>query len=338
MARRFILSRSTNIFANLAFEAALYAQPLAGPTLLLYANSPCVILGRNQNVWRECRVEEIRRRGIAICRRFSGGGAVYQDLGNLCFSFMLPVAVEETPMNRRSESFGVVLRALGRVGVEAQLSGRNDIAVEGKKVSGSAFRFELGGPRQQRRLLHHGTLLVGTDFSVLEQLLSPSPHKLRAKGIDSVRARVANLSEFRPGLVPTQLADSLEAEFGGARREADEAEMASTPGFATELARLRDPDFVFNESSEFSVVFEGRLSFGGVELQAEVENGELRSCKLFSDCLTPEMIEHFAAMLNQRRPPYSAQGFAALADEPFACAEEAACFRELLAWVGARVG
>lgn len=339
MGRRLLVSGSHSIFHNLAFEAALYHQHLTERTLLLYINAPCVIIGRNQNVWRECRVAEIRRRGVALCRRFSGGGAVYQDLGNVCFSFMTPVAEDELPLERRHQNYETVVAALNALGVRAETAGRNDIVVDGRKVSGSAFRFELGSPKQQRRLLHHGTMLVDTDFGALEGLLSPSANKLRAKGIESVRARVANLAEIKAGIKSDDVIRELQAAFdrGSSPQQVTEEAMRATPGFAEELAKLLDERFVYNESSEFSITFEDRLSFGGVEAQIDAQERKVVRCRLFSDSLDPEQIDCFQQIINRRRPIYTREGLRALLDEPFIKSEEKPRFTELVDWLCSKV-
>ena len=181
---------STDPAFNLALEECLLQWlPADHPGLfLLWQNAPSVIVGRHQVTLDEIDSDFVRRRGLPVVRRMTGGGAVYHDLGNLNFSFM------ENAHGRKTVDFARYLRpvceALAELGVRASLSGRNDLEAGGRKISGSAQSLRQG------RILHHGTLLVSLDFGELVQALHVDPDKIRSKGIASVRSRVANISEF----------------------------------------------------------------------------------------------------------------------------------------------
>ena len=181
---------STDPAFNLALEECLLQWlPADHPGLfLLWQNAPSVIVGRHQVTLDEIDSDFVRRRGLPVVRRMTGGGAVYHDLGNLNFSFM------ENAHGRKTVDFARYLRpvceALAGLGVRASLSGRNDLEAGGRKISGSAQSLRQG------RILHHGTLLVSLDFGELVQALHVDPDKIRSKGIASVRSRVANISEF----------------------------------------------------------------------------------------------------------------------------------------------
>ncbi len=186
--KQIFITAETDIYFNLATEKYLIEEYDPESTVLyLWKNKPVVVIGRYQNPWDECNLEQMKKDGVALARRYSGGGAVYQDLGNICFTFISPVKKAD-----KSKNFELVLKALEMMGIQAQLSGRNDILVEGKKVSGSAFQTTHG------RFCHHGTMLVSTDLTKLPLYLTPDLQKLESHGVKSVSSRVANLSDFSP--------------------------------------------------------------------------------------------------------------------------------------------
>ena len=170
-----------------------------------------MVVGRNQNAWKECRHEELERDGGKLARRSSGGGAVFHDLGNLNFTFTTVRREYDLP-----RQLGVIIAAVNALGIDAQFTGRNDIVTHsGAKFSGNAFRYSHATG------MHHGTILVNVDMSKLGKYLAPSEAKLKAKGVDSVRARVCNLSEYRDDLtidrMRNALIDAFKREYGACR-------------------------------------------------------------------------------------------------------------------------
>lgn len=200
----------TDARRNLALEEYVLRHAPAGEDcLLFYVNAPAVIIGRNQNTVEEIDPAVVAERGVTVVRRLSGGGAVYHDGGNLNFSFHTPHAADR--FNRYEAFLGPVLEALRALGIPAELGGRNDVTVGGRKVSGNA-QFTT-----TRRMFSHGTLLVDADLDAVSAVLRPRPGKVESKGVKSVRARVANLAEFAPGLTVGRLrALILERLFGTA--------------------------------------------------------------------------------------------------------------------------
>ena len=184
------LGTGTEPYENLAVERFLMEAVEEGELILyLWQNRRTVVIGRNQNPWRECRLTELQRDGGSLARRLSGGGAVYHDLGNLNFTFCVQGMDYDL---RRQQS--VILEACHLLGIGAELSGRNDLLAEGRKFSGNSFYNHNG------YAFHNGTLLVDADLECIGKYLSPSRMKLEGKGVDSVRSRVVNLAELHPGL------------------------------------------------------------------------------------------------------------------------------------------
>ena len=179
----------TDPHRNLATEAYL-TETVPEDTCILYLwqNRHTVVIGRNQNAWRECRTTLLEQEGGVLARRLSGGGAVYHDMGNLNFTFSLPTAAYD--LRRQQE---VLVAACRRLGIPAECSGRNDILTGGRKFSGNSF-YHHGG-----RSFHNGTLLIDVDMEKLGRYLAPSQGKLESKGVASVRSRVVNLSQIQPG-------------------------------------------------------------------------------------------------------------------------------------------
>ena len=184
-----LISPSGDGHRNLAADEFLLSQyrscALDGVTLYFYVNSNAVIIGRNQNAWRECNLSRMAEDAVQLVRRHTGGGAVYHDEGNLNFSF-----IADERLYDKERQTAVVLRALARFGIQAEVNGRNDLTVGGRKFSGCAYG--LSG----RARAMHGTLLISTDFGRLSEYLRPSKKKLESKGVESVRSRVVDLSEI----------------------------------------------------------------------------------------------------------------------------------------------
>ena len=240
MKNLFYRSPSPDGWDNLALDEHLLNIAKPGELYLyLYVNGSAVILGRNQNPWKECDLEAMERDGIQLVRRLSGGGAVYHDRGNLNFSF-----VSGAGRSDEAAQNDLLLAALRDFGVEAEFSGRNDFcAADGRKFSGTAYC-----NRGENRL-RHGTLLIRANLGDVQNYLTPRPQKLAAHGVDSVRSRVCNLAELCPGLTVEDMAAALFKRFG-----ADEM-FAPPEGDTAEIARLRaknaDKTWIFGATPKF---------------------------------------------------------------------------------------
>lgn len=188
-------------------EECIFRQmPATQRVLFLWRNADTVVIGRAQNPWKECNTRRMEEDNVRLARRSSGGGAVFHDLGNTCFTFMAG-----KPEYDKTISTSIVLNALNSLGVTAEASGRNDLVVktpEGdRKVSGSAYRETMD------RGFHHGTLLLDADLSRLANYLNPDKKKLQAKGITSVRGRVTNLVELLPNITHEKICHALREAF-----------------------------------------------------------------------------------------------------------------------------
>lgn len=263
---------------NLAVEQQLLETvPEGACVLYLWQNQNTVVIGRNQNARKECRVELLREDGVALARRSSGGGAVFHDLGNLNFTFLAPS--EEYDVHRQAE---VILRACRATGVPAELSGRNDLTADGRKFSGSAFFHHRG------RSLHHGTLLVDVDTEKMARYLRPSEAKLRAKGVDSVRARVVNLSAFDPAITVPALRERLIAAFEevyGLPAERMEQSDLDAAAVRETCERYRSWEWIYGPKLPVDLTCESRFSWGEVRLELSVNGGVVRRVSAWTDAM-----------------------------------------------------
>ena len=269
-------------FENLAREQVLLEQgPAEGLVLYLWQNENTVVIGRNQNAYKECRVSLLEEDGGKLARRLSGGGAVFHDKGNLNFTFLLPRADFDIP--RQLE---VICRACRAFGIPAEISGRNDLTAAGYKFSGNAF-YKTGD-----RAYHHGTLMLSADIDRLGRYLSPPKAKLEAKGVSSVRSRVTNLRAFVPALtcdsMSRQLIRAAEKVYGFTAQE-----LVFTPWQEEEIARLtahyasREWRFGANVPATFST--QQTFPWGTVSLELQVERGVITHAGVFTDAMEWEL-------------------------------------------------
>ena len=281
---KYYITNETDPYKNLALEEYLLLNVAEDECILyLWQNENTVVIGRNQNPWKECKVKELEESGGKLVRRLSGGGAVYHDLGNLNFTFL--VSKNNYNVDRQLE---VIIKSVNNLGIPAMKSGRNDITAEGRKFSGNAF-YSLAD-----KCYHHGTILVDVDMPSLSKYLNVSKAKLKSKGVDSVRSRVANLTEYVPDLTIDILKDELINGFGqvyGSKPiQIDEGQLAEDKLKEGEK-KFSSWEWKYGKKIEFSDSFERRFSWGDVELQLLVEGGIIKDCRLYSDALDTELFE-----------------------------------------------
>jgi lipoate---protein ligase len=254
--------------------------------LFLWRNRPSIIIGRFQNPWSECNLEAMEADGVQLARRQSGGGAVYHDLGNTNFTFMSP-----KDDYRKERNFSIIVKALASLGVVAQISGRNDILIDGKKVSGNAFRISSD------RAFHHGTLLINTDLSKLPGYLTPDKEKLNSKGIQSVASRVANISDFNPIITHELLSEAIVQVFFETYGASCTIEDLTIDKLSQEkelygtYEKYAEWNWRFGITPEFSHTMKKRFDWGGIEINLDVKEAKIRQASIYSDSIAVEFIE-----------------------------------------------
>lgn len=298
--RKVVISNRFNPYYNIAVETWLMEHADATDEILfLWQNDKTVVCGRNQNPLKECDIERLKGDGGHVARRYSGGGAVYHDLGNLNFTFI--TAYEEGCMKKNTD---FIIGVLAEFGVEAVFSGRNDILVDGKKVSGGAF-YEEGG-----MLCHHGTLLVHSNINDLEKYLQPSILKLKSKGIDSIRSRVLNLQELNEEMTTLALTEALVAAFDpdGSLHIAEEYLPPDMVTISEKMESLQDWNWIQGESPAFNVNFVERFTWGEVDFKCFVENGYIKDVTVHTDALVIEVSQSLRdALLGKRFSAHEVQ-------------------------------
>lgn len=266
---------------NLARDGYFLENNKKGDVILyFYVNKNAVIIGRNQNAWKECSIANMDADGVQLVRRHSGGGAVFHDNGNLNLSFITDE--KHYDLNRQMR---VILNAVSKLGLKAELSGRNDITVDGKKFSGNAFSLAKGNRS------HHGTILVNADLTKLSNYLCVSKEKMRSKGIDSVRARVCNICELSSGLTVEAMRrlviESFIEEYGAASEYVFDGTALAEVEERRE--RLASWEWRFGKTPQFDFETDKRFSFGDTQIYFNSRNGVIRETKVYSDCLDTEL-------------------------------------------------
>lgn len=287
----YMINRETNPYHNIALEEYLLDHVAEDEVILyLWQNRKTVVIGYNQNAWRECRVEALSEDGGFVARRLSGGGAVFHDLGNLNFTFLVRRA--DYDVEKQSE---VILRAVQSFGIPAIRNGRNDLTVEGRKFSGNAFY------RRGDCCYHHGTILIRADKGLMGNYLTVSKEKLKSKGVESVKSRVVNLEEYVPELTVSQMEEALVRAFGDVYGGAAEAGIASgAEHVAPEPYDMRRIDsgelekrqerfgsweWLYGRKIPFQYEVSRKFSWGEVQIQLEVSEGVIRRAVVWTDAM-----------------------------------------------------
>ena len=290
----FIEGQSHDPAYNLALEEYLYRSVNEGHPgyFLLWQNAPSIIVGRFQNTAQEVNRPFVEERGIHVVRRISGGGAVYHDLGNVNYSFIVPND-EGTPFDFARHARPVI-DALAKLGVEAESGGRNDLLIDGRKFSGSAQHMD------RRRLLHHGTLLFDSDLSILEQALSVDEEKFTSKGFKSVRSRVTNILPMLPEPISVEeFIDALRGALSGTETSSlDEAQLSEIRGLRDE--KYATWEWNWGASPEFTERKARRFPWGKVEALLNVKEGVIRQARFYGDYFGTENREEIERLLEGR--------------------------------------
>ncbi|KUP09177.1 lipoate--protein ligase [Bacillus coahuilensis m2-6] len=246
---------------------------------LFYINEPSIIIGKNQNTIEEINTEYVEAQKLHVVRRLSGGGAVYHDLGNLNFSFI--TKDDGNSFHNFKKFTEPVIEALQELGVNAELSGRNDILAEGRKISGNA-QFSTKG-----RMFSHGTLLFHSEMDHVVSALKVKKDKIESKGIKSVRSRVANITEFLTDTITIEEFRQLLLEhiFGG-KDSIQEYKLTDEDWDTIEeisKKRYRNWDWNYGKSPKFNIQHSHRFPVGQIDIRMEVSKGTIQDCVIFGD-------------------------------------------------------
>lgn len=294
-----IISQNFEPYFNLAIENHLFETSRDKNLLYLWRNSDVVVIGRFQNPWKECNLKKMEDDSVSLMRRDTGGGAVFQDIHNICFTFIGEVT-EHNKDSYKEENTAKICAALATLGISAYGSGRNDILVNEQKISGAAYREKNG------RYIHHGTLMVGTDLSRLAAYLNPDAKKLSAKGISSVRSRVTNLravdNTITMDLVIKALSDICITENPNLTPQFINTDILNTqPLLKTDYERLKSKEWRYGKTPHFTHSIDGRFDWGGIEIQLTVKNALIKEIDVYSDGLDTTLVPTLKTLLEQIR-------------------------------------
>lgn len=291
---KYLINNCTDACRNMAFDDfALECLPLDEPVFFLWRNAPSVIIGLNQSAYAEVDLDYLRSHGIALARRVTGGGAVYHDLQNLNYT----IVGKSRDLNADYPDYlHTMQNALRELGVRAELSGRNDIMVDGRKCSGYAKRV------WKDRLMVHGTLMYDVDLSVLQRVLSVPGSKLSAAGIESVRSKVANLKDYLPQFKDVlALKDALQAILAGS-----DGEVVLGPDEQAAIDKMVDEKFrtwewIYGRSPASDFKISRKFSCGTVELSWSVRHGLMEDVRFAGDFIGNLPSEGLASRLEGLR-------------------------------------
>ncbi len=282
----YIESSKTDPYWNLALEQYVFDElGREQDCFMLWQNDKTIVVGKHQNTIEEIDPEYVKRQGIRVARRLSGGGAVYHDLGNINFTFV--------SNNRDGNAFEFstfcrpVADALRQIGVPAEINGRNDMTIQGQKFSGNAQY------RKHGRIMHHGTLLFDSDLEEVGRALQVKPDKVESKGLKSVRSRVTNI---RPYVKDPAVSVS---DFWNILRDYMFRSYPMEPYSLTEddiraVDALRDTvysrwEWIYGTSPDYSIRKERRVEgCGMIQVYMEVEGGKIRQIAFRGDYFSLE--------------------------------------------------
>jgi lipoate-protein ligase A len=274
----YIYNKNTNPYFNLAAEEYVLKE-FQEECFMLWRNEPSIIVGKNQNTLAEINLDYVRQHKIPVVRRLSGGGAVFHDLGNLNFTFIVNEDVSSfSDFKRFTQPIIDVLRKLS---INAEFSGRNDITIDGKKISGNAQYY------YKNRILHHGTLLFSSSITDLSAALKVRPVKFEDKGVKSVSKRVTNISEHLKE--PITIEQFIDLIMNYIREQTAESEMYEfTSEDIQKIEKLvrgkySTWEWNFGTSPDYSFKNEKKFTGGTVEVNLNVEKGIIKDIKIYGD-------------------------------------------------------
>lgn len=290
MINKLLIYTSENYdpYENLAKEKLLFDSVKADEMLLyLWQNQNTVVIGKNQNAYAECDAVLLKKDGINLARRLSGGGAVFHDLGNLNFTFISSSENQSIENNLK-----IIAHACKMSGIETEVSGRNDILADGRKFSGNAFYNSKG------KSYHHGTILINADEDKISRYLTPSKAKLKAKGVKSVRSRIINLSEINPDISCDIMKEKLAKAFEEFYKLKPETITSLNENEIKKLSEeYKDEQYLFGTQPPFDIEFSDRFEWGSIDIRLSVGNGMIKTASVFTDSMDFELSDRVASAL-----------------------------------------
>lgn len=289
----YLKSTSTDPYYNLALEQVVFDGPGQQETCcMLWQNDNTIVVGKHQNTLQEVNMAYVREHNVRVARRLSGGGAVYHDMGNVNFTFIAPHEGGEMDF---SSFCRPVAAALAELGVTTEISGRNDMTIDGRKFSGNSQYVKHG------RVMHHGTILYDSNLSVVGQALKVPEDKITSKGLQSVRSRVTNVRPYVKEDFPTevfleQLRNALWKMYPMKQLELTAEQKAQVEHLRATLYSTWD--WNFGASPACQIVKKRRIEgCGQLEVHMDVEQGALKTLHFYGDYFSMEEPEKLAELL-----------------------------------------
>lgn len=296
---KYLETGSCDPYYNLAFEEYMLLNFKDDDYLILWQNDNTIVFGVNQNPIAEINMNEAEKYNINIVRRSTGGGTVYHDLGNINFSYITDWNDGD---NRTYEFFLTpVVEALSSFGLEIEIKGRNDMLLDGKKISGSAQRLA------ENRILHHGTLLINSDLNMLQKVLNVKADKISSKGIKSVKSRVTNLQDNTSEIlqiesVKSALINSFAKSQNVNHIHLEKEDIDNISSLAEN--KYRSWEWTYAKSADCQLTKYRRFDGGNVQLDLDINNGSIDKCVISGDFLSLKDVRELEEKIQGRRYSY----------------------------------
>lgn len=278
---KFIKNDSNNPYFNLALEEyALKEIDIDEDFFILWQNENTVVVGRNQNTIEEVKSDYIKEHDVNVVRRMSGGGAVYHDLGNINYTFI--TRSDDDSKHNFKKFTKPVIDALETLGIEAEFTGRNDITIDDKKISGNAQYYH------QNKMLHHGTILFDVDGNILKDVLQVKADKIASKGIKSVKSRVTSISQHLKEPMTSEEFKDMILRFILDTDDISTKEYVLSEEDISNIEKLAEDkystwDWVYGRSPKFEFSQSKRYKGGNIDIRLNVRKGIITDFKVFGD-------------------------------------------------------